>query len=101
MSDNVPVSDTFRKALASRRRMLEAMPEGAYRPAPVELASDAGCDGWFAMADRAYSDAADAYLSGDVPSGNLAHVLAQVYTYLGQICAATTWGVPILPPDVS
>jgi hypothetical protein len=49
------------------------------------------------MADEAYSSAADAFLSGDVTSGNLAHVYAQLYTYLGQICTATTWGVPILP----
>ena len=90
MSYDVPMSDAFRKALTSRRRMLDVMPENAYRP--VEFDSATGCDGWFAMADQAYSDAADAYLSG-----NVAHAYAKLYTYLGQICAATTWGVPILP----
>lgn len=67
--------------------MLDVRPKGGLPPLPVEVASDnSDCGKLFDIAGGLYGEAADAYLAGDVASGQFYQSWAREYMAQANAC---------------
>ena len=88
MSDyDLPISEAHARALVSWKRMLDVLPKNPRPALPEKVAADnSDCNELFDIAGGLYGEAADAYLAGDVSSGQFYQSWAREYMAMARAC---------------